>query len=36
MNKIDDEEITHIKEKLDNNKNNEDEDKYSFGFFTSY
>lgn len=36
MNIIDDEEIRHIKEKLDNNKNNEDEDNYSFGFFTSY
>lgn len=35
MNRIDDEEIRHIKEKLDNNKNNEDEDSYSFGFFTS-
>lgn len=36
MNRIDDDEIKHIKEKLDNNKNNEDEDKYSFGFFASY
>ena len=36
MIKIDDEEIKYINEKLDNLKNNEEKDEYSFGFFASY
>lgn len=36
MNRIDDEEIRHIEEKLDNSKTDEEKDEYSFGFFTSY
>lgn len=36
MCKIDDEEIKHINEKLNKEKENNEEDNYSFGFYTSY
>lgn len=36
MIRIDDEEIKHINEKLDNSKADEEKDEYSFGFFASY